>query len=78
MTGPNPRSSRRSPEVTRQPVAGECRNCRASELRRYAVNSEGGWFIVLKCQRCLTSHSRERGPRLGPIKLLSDSIDRKE
>lgn len=63
-----------APAQERTPVEGGCPRCGAEELRRYPVNSEGGWFDVVKCQRCLCSVSRERGPRLGPIQLLSDLL----
>jgi vanillate/4-hydroxybenzoate decarboxylase subunit D len=60
--------------VERLPVEGTCPRCGEAELRSYAVNSEGGWFDVVKCQRCLCSVERERGSRLGPIQPLSDSL----
>jgi vanillate/4-hydroxybenzoate decarboxylase subunit D len=65
-----------SPPVVleREVVDGSCPRCGAEELRAYPVNSEGGWFNVIKCQHCLLSVSRERGPRLGPIQLLSDLL----
>ena len=61
-------------QLERQPVAGTCPHCGAEELRAYPVNSEGGWFDVVKCQACLHSVSRARGPLLGPIRLLSDQL----
>ncbi|MEJ2870458.1 hypothetical protein WCD74_22000 [Actinomycetospora sp. OC33-EN08] len=63
-----------APSQEREAVDGTCPRCGAAELRRYPVNSEGGWFDVVKCQVCLNSCSRERGPRLGAIQLLSDRI----
>ncbi|MFA3878619.1 hypothetical protein ABS735_34080 [Streptomyces sp. MMCC 100] len=60
--------------VERQPRRGACPRCGAEELRGYPVNSEGGWFDVVKCQNCLLSVSRDRGPRLGPVRLLSDLL----
>lgn len=60
--------------VERSVVNGECRSCGAEELRAYPVHSEGGWYDVVKCQRCLTSMERNVGRRLGPIRLLSDEI----
>jgi transcription elongation factor Elf1 len=60
--------------LERQPVDGTCPRCGAEGLRSYPVNSEGGWFDVVKCQACLFSVSREPGPRLGPIQLLSDLL----
>jgi len=60
--------------LERKPVDGTCPRCGADDLRSYPVFSEGGWFDVIKCQSCLLSVSRERGPRLGPIQLLSDLL----
>ncbi|MYV97822.1 hypothetical protein [Streptomyces sp. SID3343] len=60
--------------LERSPIQGTCPRCGAEELRSYPVNSEGGWFDVVKCQGCLLSVSRERGPRLGSIRLLSDLL----
>lgn len=58
----------------REQVDGSCPRCGAEDLRRYPVNSEGGWFDVVKCQSCLASVERVPGPRLGPIQLLSDQL----
>jgi transcription elongation factor Elf1 len=60
--------------LEREPVEGRCPRCGVEQLRSYPVYSEGGWFDVVKCQNCLLSVSRERGPRLGPIQLLSDLL----
>ena len=60
--------------VERESVEGSCPRCGEEKLRRYMVNSEGGWFQVVKCEHCLLSVSREPGPRLGPIQLLSDTL----
>ncbi len=60
--------------VERTPVEGTCPGCGAAALAAYPVHSEGGWFDVVKCLECLHSVSRERGPLLGPIQLLSDLI----
>lgn len=60
--------------LERQTMEGTCPRCGAEELRSYPVNSEGGWFDVVKCQNCLLSVRRDRGPRLGPIQLLSDLL----
>ncbi|MFE3171911.1 hypothetical protein ACFXPA_20265 [Amycolatopsis sp. NPDC059090] len=65
---PNP------PSLEREPVEGTCPRCGAAELSRYPVNSEGGWFDVVKCRSCLFSVSRDPGPRLGPVQLLSDLL----
>ncbi|MFS4108362.1 MULTISPECIES: hypothetical protein [unclassified Streptomyces] len=60
--------------LERRPIEGTCPRCGAEQLCGYPVNSEGGWFDVVKCQYCLLSVSRERGPRLGPIRLLTDQL----
>jgi hypothetical protein len=60
--------------LSRELVEGTCPRCGEHALRRYPVNSEGGWFIVVKCQDCLMSVSREQWTRLGPIQLISDSL----
>jgi hypothetical protein len=53
----------------KEPVAGECPRCGAEDLARYPVLAVGGWFMVVKCQRCLHSVSREPWNRLGWIRL---------
>lgn len=62
------------PVQEKEPVAGDCESCGAEALRRYPVLSEGGWFMVVKCQACLHSKSRERWNRLGHIQLATDAI----
>ncbi|WP_052207488.1 hypothetical protein [Sinomonas humi] len=58
----------------RVPVQGLCPRCGSAALAAYPVFSEGGWFDVVKCQGCLHSVSRERGPLLGALRLLADQI----
>jgi hypothetical protein len=65
----------RALHLDREPAAGRCPTCGAEELRSYPVNSEGGWFDVVKCQNCLHSVSRQPGPRLGAVRLLSDQLE---
>ena len=60
--------------IEREPVEGACPECGATELAGYPVNTEGGWFNVVKCQACLYSVSREPWRLHGPITLLVDSI----
>jgi len=38
------------------------------------VLSEGGWFLVTKCQDCLHSVNREPWALLGHVKLRTDDI----
>jgi len=62
------------PVQAKERVAGTCTACGATELARYPVLSEGGWFMVVKCQACLHSHSRKKWNRLGHIQLSTDAI----
>jgi hypothetical protein len=71
---PSPSVSRDGLRVDRRPVPGRCPRCGASDVCTYPIHTEGGWFVATKCQTCLKTISREIGPRLGPIQLLSDSI----
>ena len=63
-----------TPRQAREPVAGECPQCGAENLMRYPVLSEGGWYIAVKCQQCLHSHSREKWTRLGHVSMLTDNL----
>ena len=60
-----------NPEVepVKVPVEGCCPECGRSELRRYPVLGEGGWWMAVKCQFCLASVERTRWNRLGWITL---------
>ncbi|HEY2427908.1 MAG TPA: hypothetical protein VGI06_03180 [Acidimicrobiales bacterium] len=60
--------------VERQPVEGACPACGAEDLQRYPVLSDGGWFLAVKCQRCLHSVSREPWQRLGTVVRLEDVL----
>ncbi|HEY7380910.1 MAG TPA: hypothetical protein VH572_06845 [Gaiella sp.] len=51
--------------VERAPVAGTCPECGGGNLAEYPVLGEGGWWNVRKCQDCLASLERERGPLFG-------------
>lgn len=53
--------------VPRVPVPGCCPRCGADDLAEYPVLSTGGWFVVVKCQRCLTSVQRTKWNRLGYV-----------
>lgn len=65
-----------TPTVTaeRSKVNGTCPECGQANLAAYRVLSEGGWWDVVKCQTCLASVRRERGPLLGPIKPLGANL----
>ena len=69
-----PRPSELTLSVEKESVSGTCPACGGSDLKSYPVNSEGGWFLVVKCQLCLHSVSREPWRLLGPIVLLIDSM----
>ena len=60
--------------LAREPAAGECPDCGAAALCRYPVVSEGGWWMVVKCQGCLASIERTKWNRLGPLTLLADAV----
>ena len=51
--------------LERDPIEGKCPKCEQSSLAAYPVLSEGGWWKVVKCQKCLHSISREKGPLFG-------------
>lgn len=69
-----PRPSDPAPVQAREPVQGSCEACGAASLARYPVLSEGGWYMVVKCQACLHAQSREKWTRLGHVTLITDSI----
>jgi hypothetical protein len=62
--------------VERRPVEGTCPECGAAELAEYRVLSDGGWFDVQKCQRCLASVKREPAPPFGSYVPLGLEIAR--
>ncbi len=68
------RPSDPTPVQEREAVDGSCAECSAEELMRYPVLSEGGWYMVIKCQACLYSQHREKWTRLGHVSLLTDSL----
>ena len=59
-----PRPTEQYLSAERTPAEGTCPECGAAELADYRVLSEGGWWDVRKCQRCLASVTRERGAAL--------------
>lgn len=60
--------------VERIPVSGTCVQCAGNDIKRYPVVSDGGWFVVTKCQNCLYSLDRAPWHRLGYIRLAEDNI----
>lgn len=72
-TFPRPQQLRLYEE--RIPAEGHCPECEQSDLRKYRVLSEGGWWEVVKCQACLNSLSREPAPPLGSFVPLGTAID---
>lgn len=68
-----PRPEERFLYVERTPVPGTCPECQAMDLAEYPVFGEGGWWQVVKCQRCLSSVRRERGPLLGSFTPLTST-----
>ncbi|MGI9625065.1 MAG: hypothetical protein ACR2PK_19715 [Acidimicrobiales bacterium] len=60
--------------VDREHVVGDCPECGAAELAQYPVLSEGGWYLVVKCQDCLHSVDREPWHRLGYVVRLEDQL----
>lgn len=69
-----PRPQEKTLAVEREPVDGACPECGARVLQRYPVLSEGGWFDVVKCQECLCSVERTKGPLLGPVQVWSSLL----
>lgn len=61
-------------KAERLSVAGSCTECGKQSLESYRVMSEGGWWLVVKCQNCLASVSREPGPLFGPLIPLGSTI----
>ena len=69
-----PRPTEVAPVQAREAVAGQCTACGAESLQRYPVLSEGGWYMVVKCGKCLHSMSRDKWHRLGHVRLMTDAI----
>lgn len=69
-----PRPEEPAPRQAREPVGGRCDACGESALMRYPLLSEGGWYLVVKCQSCLHSQQREKWQRLGHVTLLTDAL----
>ena len=70
------RATERHLDAERRPVEGTCPECGAAALAEYRVLSDGGWFDVCKCQRCLASVRRKPAPPLGSYEPLGLQIAR--
>ncbi len=62
--------------VERVAVSGSCPACAGTDLRRYRVLSEGGWWDAVKCQECLHSLERTPAPPLGSFVPLGTTVER--
>lgn len=71
-TFPRPHTERLT--VDREPVAADCPECGGDDVRAYRVLSEGGWWSVQKCQRCLHSLERTPAPALGSFTPLGTTV----
>jgi vanillate/4-hydroxybenzoate decarboxylase subunit D len=69
-----PRPTEQYLHAERTPADGTCPECGAAELADYRVLSDGGWWDVRKCQRCLASVTRERAPRFGSYVPLGSDL----
>jgi transposase-like protein len=58
--------------VQREEVAAQCPQCKSKNIKKYPVFSSSGWYQVVKCQDCLYSLERKKGPLCGEIGLISD------
>jgi hypothetical protein len=70
------RATERHLDAERRDVEGACPECGAAALAEYRVLSDGGWFDVRKCQRCLASVRRTPAPALGSYEPLGLQIAR--
>lgn len=58
--------------IKKEDVAAQCPQCKSTNIKKYPVFANSGWYQVVKCQDCLYSLEREKGPRYGVIGLVSD------
>lgn len=57
----------------REQVVGICPECGSDNIATYRVLSDGGWWDVVKCQKCLFSVDRKRSEnQYAPCRLLWD------
>ncbi len=70
-----PRPSEKFIFVKKDDAGLVCPKCGSSDVKKYPVVSEGGWWNVTKCQRCLHSLERIRSEhRLGAITTISETF----
>lgn len=69
-----PRPQEQYLDVPKENVDGSCPECGATDLQRYSIVGEGGWWMVTKCQACLHSVNRERDGLFGSLSLISDQL----
>lgn len=58
--------------LDREHVSGPCPSCGSESLRRYPVLTSAGWFVSVKCTRCLHTIDRVPWRRLGWVLLGED------
>jgi hypothetical protein len=66
----HPRPTQPLLDADRVRVEESCPECYGQDVRQYRVLSEGGWWLVTKCQKCLASLSRVPAPLFGVYKPL--------
>jgi hypothetical protein len=71
-----PRPEQQYLSVERAAADGVCPECGGTSLADYRVLGEGGWWDVRKCQGCLASVQRVRGPLFGSYVPLGLEITR--
>lgn len=60
--------------VQRTAVQAICPACGGTDIQRYPVLANDGWFMSDKCQYCLTSLVREPWHRLGSVRLPEEGV----
>ncbi|MDV6247192.1 hypothetical protein [Rhodococcus opacus] len=70
-----PRPAQHVVPSPKEPVDAACPACASQDVKRYPVQSEGGWFEVVRCQSCLHQLERVKWRLYGPIEFLSDQIE---
>lgn len=72
----HPRPSASVLSTDRAPIDNAtCPECYSKDLAEYRVLSEGGWWLVSKCQDCLASIDRTPAPLFGSYKPLGYSSE---